>query len=169
MAHTDYMHSFGAKYLKYKQRVIKILEVERFHHRYILKEGEWMTAIFFNERPCNDCHFATINGGRVGVACGHFLECLQQRLELKIRVCLAQLHASPDPKNQLRFKFFQPNTASSSNSIMDLLKKCGAGPNSKVFVECLSVLHQLQLLWSREKLLTIIIVKWKKCFFYFFS
>jgi hypothetical protein len=46
MAHTDYMHSFGAKYLKYKQRVIKILEVERFHHRYILKEGEWMTAIF---------------------------------------------------------------------------------------------------------------------------
>jgi hypothetical protein len=41
----------------------------------------------------------------------------------ELRVCLAELHAVPDPKNQLRSKIFQPNTTSCNSSTVDLLKK----------------------------------------------
>jgi hypothetical protein len=51
---------------------------------------------------------------------------------------LGELHAAPDPKNQLRSKNCQPNTTNSSSSTVDLLQKNGgAGPNSMVFVEYL--------------------------------
>jgi hypothetical protein len=55
---------------------------------------------------------------------------------LKLRACLGELHAAPDPENQLRSKTCQPNTTSSSSSTVDLLQKNGgAGPNSMVFME----------------------------------
>jgi hypothetical protein len=52
--------------------------------------------------------------------------------------CLAELHAAPDPKKQLRSKNCQPNTTNSSSSTVDLLQKNGgASPNSMFFVEYL--------------------------------
>jgi hypothetical protein len=54
-----------------------------------------------------------------------------------LKVCLAQFHAAPDPKNQLNFNFFQPNMSSSSSSTADLLKNSGACLNSMDFVEYL--------------------------------
>jgi hypothetical protein len=38
MSHIDFMHIFGANYLKCKYRVVKTLETERFYHRYIYIE-----------------------------------------------------------------------------------------------------------------------------------
>jgi hypothetical protein len=40
-----------------------------------------------------------------------------------LRACLAELHATPDKKNQLHSKNFQPNTIGSTSSTVDLLKK----------------------------------------------
>jgi hypothetical protein len=53
------------------------------------------------------------------------------------RHSLSQFHVAPDPKNQLNFKFFQPNTSSSRTSIRICSKKRWSGPNSMIFVEYL--------------------------------
>jgi hypothetical protein len=60
------------------------------------------------------------------------------------RACLAQLQATPDPKNQLHSKFFLPNTPSFSSSTADLLpKKVGAKPQIHGFGGVpLEVLHK---------------------------
>jgi hypothetical protein len=45
--------------------------------------------------------------------------------DMKLRACLGELHATPDPKKQLHSKFSPPNTPNSSSSTVDLLQKKG--------------------------------------------
>jgi hypothetical protein len=64
--------------------------------------------------------------------------CGAQPFSSMFRACLGELHAAPDPKNQLHSKFSPPNTPNSSSSTVDLLhKKVEQTPNSMAFMECL--------------------------------